>query len=91
GAIKSAKKAKIKIPEEIAIIGFSNWQFSSLINPSLSSVAQPGYEMGREAAKLIFQEINNASNGKSVIKILDTELIIRESSNRESVLQTVDH
>ena len=91
GAIKSAKKAKIKIPEEIAIIGFSNWQFSSLINPSLSSVAQPGYEMGREAAKLIFQEINNASNGKSVIKILDTELIIRESSNRESVLQTIDH
>ncbi len=89
GALKSVKKAKIKIPEEIAIMGFSNWQFSSLINPSLSSVAQPGYEMGREAAKLIFQEINDDSNGKSIIKILDTELVIRESSNRQSVLQTL--
>ncbi|GHE74606.1 LacI family DNA-binding transcriptional regulator [Roseivirga thermotolerans] len=85
GALKAVKKANIRIPEEVAIVGFSNWQFSSLIHPTLSSVAQPGYEMGREAAKLIFQEINESSNGKSIIRILDTELIVRESSDRKTV------
>lgn len=82
GAISAVKRAKIAIPKEIAIVGFSNWQFSSLINPGLSSIAQPGYEMGCEAAKLILEEINAKEKGKSQIKILDTELIVRESSNR---------
>lgn len=83
GAISAIKKADIKIPEEIAVVGFSNWQFSSLVNPSLSSISQPGYEMGREAAKLVFEEIDAKEPGKRQVKILDTELIVRESSNRQ--------
>ena len=83
GAISAIKKANIKIPEEIAVVGFSNWQFSSLVNPSLSSISQPGYEMGREAAKLILEEINAKEPGKRQVKILDTELIVRDSSNRQ--------
>lgn len=83
GAISAVKKAGLKIPEDIAVIGFSNWQFSSLLNPGLSSISQPGYEMGRQAAKLILEEINSKDKGKShQVKILDTELIVRESSRR---------
>ena len=80
GAVEAAKESGIKVPEDIAIVGFSNWQFSEILN--LSSVGQPGYEMGREAVKLIFQEINAEEETKSQIRILDTELIARRSSLR---------
>ena len=84
GAVRAVKRAGLQIPRDIAIVGFSNWQFSSLVNPGLSSVAQPGYEMGKEAAGLILEEINAKEKRKSQIKILDTELIVRESSNRSN-------
>lgn len=85
GAMKAIQRSGLKSPDDIAIIGFSNWQFSSLMNPGLSSVAQPGYEIGREAARLILDEINNEGKNKGHVSILDTELIIRESSRRVDV------
>lgn len=91
GALKSIKKAGLKIPEDIAVIGYSDWQFCSLVNPSLSSVSQPGYEMGKEACKLIFKEINKTNTEKSTIKILDTEVVVRESSNKLGVVQPLEN
>ena len=82
GAINAVKKAGLKIPRDIAIVGFSNWQFSSLVEPGLSSVSQPGYEIGQQAAQLILEEINSKEKNKSQIRILDTELIVRGSSLR---------
>jgi len=81
GAVEASQASGIKVPGDIAIVGFSNWQFSEMLN--LSSVGQPGYEMGREAVKLIFQEINAEEETKSQIRILDTELIARGSSVRK--------
>lgn len=86
GALKAVQKAGLKSPEDITIIGFSNWNFSSLTQPALSSVAQPGYEIGREAARLILQEINSNEKASKHVSILDTELVIRESSMRVSDL-----
>lgn len=82
GALKAVQKAGLECPKDIAIIGFSNWQFSSMLNPSLSSVAQPGYEIGREAARLILDEINNNGKNKGHVSILDSDLVIRDSSRR---------
>ncbi len=83
GALKAVKNTGLKIPRDIAIIGFSNWQFSSLVEPGLSSVSQPGYDIGQQATHLILEEINSKEKTKSQIKILDTELIIRGSSKRK--------
>ncbi len=88
GALKATRNAGIQVPEEIAIVGYSNWQFSSLIQPPLSSVSQPGYEMGKEAAKLIFQEIDKDDLSKREVRILDTELIIRASSTKKVHTET---
>jgi len=82
GALKAVQKAGLTPPKDVAIIGFSNWQFSSLVNPGLSSVSQPGYEIGREAARLMLDQINNENKNKGEVSILDTELVIRESSQR---------
>lgn len=85
GALKAVQKAGLQCPRDIAIIGFSDWQFSSMLNPSLSSVTQPGYEIGREAAKLILEEIQEKGKHKGKVSILDTSLVIRESSQRATV------
>ena len=83
GAIEATQQAGLKVPGDIAVVGFSNWQFSSMLN--LSSVEQHGYEMGKEAAKMMFEEIaNEKSSSKSQIKILDPQLITRDSSVRSA-------
>jgi LacI family transcriptional regulator len=71
----------IRIPQDIGIVGFSNEPFSRVVSPSISTIAQPGFEMGQKAAELIIQKIENTERTFQTI-ILPTELIIRESSNR---------
>ncbi len=84
GAMKAIKKKGLSIPEDVAIVGFSNWRFASLIEPALSSVAQPGFEMGQEATRLLIAEINNQSDTPlpSENRILKTNLLVRESSKK---------
>ncbi|WP_272022319.1 LacI family DNA-binding transcriptional regulator [Olleya namhaensis] len=83
GAIKEFNNLNIKVPEDISIIGFSNWFMSSVISPSLTTIDQPGFEIGKKAFKLLFREIKNKKNNKKINYkdvILETELVIREST-----------
>lgn len=84
GAMKAIKKQGLKIPEDIAIVGFTNSFICTMSDPELSTVDQKGYEMGQEAAKLIISRILQKDDipDKPVTKILDTEVIIRESSRK---------
>ena len=83
GAITKFNALGVKIPEDISIIGFSNWFMSSAITPTLTTVDQPGYEMGKIAFKRLYKELNHIKNKKEItpkIIELDTSLIIREST-----------
>ncbi len=83
GAIKCLNEQKIVIPDQIAVMGFSNWRISNLVTPTLSSVNQPGIKMGEKAFELFYKEQQLIKKGESVVyeKIeLDTKLIIRQSS-----------
>ena len=77
------KENRIKVPEDIAIVGFSNEPFSELVTPSISTVKQPGFMIGQKAAQLIIQQIvhNNKDTDYETI-VMPTELIIRDSSSR---------
>jgi LacI family transcriptional regulator len=82
-AIQIAKKRNIKIPEDLAIIGFNNDPISLLINPSLSSVTHPAYKMGTTSAEQILSYIDSSTaDNFGKISILETELVIRQSSKR---------
>lgn len=83
GAIAYLNEAGIKIPEEISVIGFSNWFMSAVITPPLTTVEQPGYQMGKKAVKLLFEEINAYIKGlefepKTVV--LKTKIIKRKTT-----------
>jgi LacI family transcriptional regulator len=78
------QKNKIKVPDDIAVIGFSNEPFSELVTPSISTFKQPGFLMGKKAAELLIQQINNKGKTQKFETILmPTEMIIRDSSNRK--------
>jgi LacI family transcriptional regulator len=87
GAMMAIKEKGLKIPQDIAIVGFSNWFFGELMEPSLTSIDQPGYEMGQEAARILIRQIDMKvkDQGEPIqeTKILKTKLIIRESSMKK--------
>jgi DNA-binding LacI/PurR family transcriptional regulator len=53
------KKLKIKVPDDVALIGFSNLDLTDLLSPSLSVVRQPAYEMGQLSTELLIQQIES--------------------------------
>lgn len=80
-AIIYLNEVGIKVPEEIAIVGFSNEPFSELVTPSISTIKQPGFEMGQKAAELLIKQISSKAKPKTYETIImETELIIRNSS-----------
>lgn len=82
GAIKNIKALNKRIPEDIAVVGFSNWSIAELFEPSLTTINQPGYEMGYKAAELLIQQISDPENNSYETFMLQTDLVVRDSSVR---------
>jgi DNA-binding LacI/PurR family transcriptional regulator len=81
GAFIGLREKNIRIPEDIALVGYSNNPVSSLIDPQITTVDQPAYEIGKTAAELVLEQINNGdSDFNPQTKTLKTKLIIRNST-----------
>lgn len=78
GALETIHKKGLKIPQEVAIIGFDDMYWAISLNPTLTAVRQPAYEIGKRAAELLIQRINDPSR-PTVSMILKTELMVRSS------------
>lgn len=88
-AILCAKNMGVKIPEELAIIGFNDDLISSIIDPPMSTVSHPAYKMGEISAKRILEHSAKSElAGVSEITVLDTKVIHRASSLRKSKVFT---
>jgi DNA-binding LacI/PurR family transcriptional regulator len=84
GAIQELRERGIKIPEEFCVFGFGNEPFTRFMELSISSVDQSPLEMGKMAAKVFLEQINNTDNIKIEKKVVLTpELHIRKSSTRK--------
>jgi LacI family transcriptional regulator len=83
GAYEVIKKRGLKIPQDIAMIGFSNNPVTAIIDPPLTTVEQPALELGKRAANILLEQIE-ALNAKKIYtpvrEILETKLIIRKST-----------
>jgi LacI family transcriptional regulator, repressor for deo operon, udp, cdd, tsx, nupC, and nupG len=77
GALKEINNNGLKVPDDIAVVGFDKISFSNMTNPTLTTVAQPMYKMGYTAAKML---INSIKGNKVESVVLDHELVIREST-----------
>ncbi len=80
-AMRTAKKHKFRIPEDISIIGFDDEPHSSYFTPALSTVWQPVYSMGMLSARILLHEIENEEESTEFRhEIFKTELVFRGTS-----------
>jgi LacI family transcriptional regulator len=86
GCHAAITEAGLFMPNDIALVGFSDLPVAALLNPPLSSVAQPAFEMGRSAALLLISLIKNPKENVSPItNVLKTNLVVRKSSLKKEV------
>lgn len=81
------QELSLQIPQDIKLICFSNLKIASLLNPPLSTITQPAFEIGREAAKILFQNLDrkraSIPNENIVLKSI---LVPRASSQVETIV-----
>jgi len=78
GALEAIHERGLRIPNDVAIIGFDDMPWAISLNPPLTAVSQPGYEIGRRAADILFQRIDEPDR-EYVKLVLKTKLILRKS------------
>ena len=83
--IRELKQAGIKIPQDIAVVGFNNDPIARVIDPNLTTVHYPGEEMGELAVNTLINSLKNISSGNHLnTMVIRHELIIRQSSLKKS-------
>ncbi|NRQ30266.1 LacI family DNA-binding transcriptional regulator [Nonomuraea sp. NN258] len=79
GALRCLAEHDVNVPGEMGLVGFDDIPWADLVRPSLTTVAQPTYELGRMAARLLVDRIASPS-GKPSTVVLPAELHARQSS-----------
>jgi LacI family repressor for deo operon, udp, cdd, tsx, nupC, and nupG len=77
GAIKAFRRAGRRVPEDIAVVGFDNIPLSRMFEPALTTIAQPMFELGATAAKLLLERL---AGGNPQSRTLQHSLVVRESA-----------
>lgn len=81
GAMMWMKEKGIRIPDDIAMMGFTDNPEASMIEPPLTTMRQPAYLIGKTAAELLLDEIKNKKRGHAPVHcVLKTELVVRKSA-----------
>ena len=83
GCLIAIREAGLSIPEDIAIVGFDDPDWSTIVEPPLTVISQPVYDLGSTAAELLIKNISNKrdnSDRKPCTITLNTDLIIRNST-----------
>jgi len=81
GAMFECHRRGIRVPEDMAIVGFNDLEFSATAFPSLTTVATPRYEMGRRSAEIVLEIIRGTGERPGERRIdLGFELIVRGST-----------
>jgi LacI family transcriptional regulator len=77
--IQALKTMGIRIPEDVALIGFDDLDFYTIMTPSITTISQPVAEVGRTATRLLLSKIRGKSPAPAVRVVLPVSLVVRES------------
>ena len=81
GAMLALKERNVQIGKEVGVIGFTNDPMSTIISPTLTTVAEPAFEIGQRSCELLLKHITK-KNFEPQEVILPAKLIVRESTRR---------
>jgi len=79
GTLQALQELKVRVPQDVALVGFDDMPWSGQLCPPLTAVAQPTYDLGQEAGRLLLRRMPDPEASTQSI-VLQTRLIIRESS-----------
>ena len=78
GALEAIHQRRLTIPNDIAIIGFDDLPWAEALNPPLTVVRQPAYEVGQAAAELLFKRLESKKRSETHLKLFP-KLVVRKS------------
>jgi LacI family transcriptional regulator len=82
--MQELKRNGIRIPEDIAVVGFNNDTISKIIDPQLTTINYPGKDMGEITARNMINQLNGLGSITNTNRIVvNSELIVRKSSQRK--------
>src|SRR5260370_24175277 len=79
GALQAIDWVGLRCPQDIALVGFDDFEWAAVMHPRLTTVRQPTYEIGQKAAQLLFERLEKRDAAPQIVR-LQPQLIIRESS-----------
>jgi LacI family transcriptional regulator len=80
GVLRAFLQAGVRVPEDVALIGYDDIEFSSAAAVPLSSISQPTYQLGKIAAELLLDECDDPSGHAHQQIMFQPDLVVRESS-----------
>ncbi|PWG00658.1 ribose utilization transcriptional repressor RbsR [Levilactobacillus bambusae] len=84
GLMKGLKDAKVSVPEQVSVIGYDDVEMGAYVTPMLTTIHQPIYEMGVEAAKLLVDRIHQPDAPYESL-MLPVSLVVRQSTRRREI------
>ena len=82
GALRAFAEAGRRVPEDISVVGFDNVEISQMIQPALTTINQPKYEIGAAAVELLFQLKANPQPTEPIHRVFGVNLVERKSAAR---------
>lgn len=79
GAMRAVKDFGLKVPDDISIVGFDDSDVAAFLDPPLTTVAQPFYEMGVKACERIIRMIESKRRSRPRVEVLPARLVVRGS------------
>ena len=79
GMLRALEHAGLRIPKDAAFAAFDDFEIAAVLHPRLTLIRQPAYELGRAAAELLFERLEERGPSSRQHLVLPTELIVRES------------
>ncbi|HOU14825.1 MAG TPA: LacI family DNA-binding transcriptional regulator [Anaerolineae bacterium] len=82
GALRALRDAGLRVPEDLALVGFDDLPADLVVDPFLTVAAQPAYEMGRQATELLLARLSEEAPAAYQEIVLPTEIVVRGSSGQ---------
>jgi LacI family transcriptional regulator len=81
GVLRGLAARGVRVPEDLAVVGYDDLIFGSMLSPALTSVRQPAFELGVAAAQLLLDEVRNPDHRHREVRF-EPELVVRASSQK---------
>jgi len=82
GALRALRDTGLRVPEDLALVGFDDLPADLVVDPFLTVAAQPAYEMGRQATELLLARLSEKAPAAYQEIVLPTEIVVRKSSGQ---------